>query len=51
MDDVIIPDEDMGLGAAVAYRILSLFGGSVSVANRDERGIRLTISLKNCSEA
>jgi two-component system, sensor histidine kinase and response regulator len=51
MDDVIIPDADMGLGAAVAYRILSLFGGSVSVANRDQRGIRLTISLKNCSEA
>jgi two-component system, sensor histidine kinase and response regulator len=51
MDDVIIPDADMGLGAAVAYRILSLFGGSVSGANRDQRGIRLTISLKNCSEA
>jgi two-component system sensor histidine kinase/response regulator len=36
---------DLGLGPAVAYRILSLFGASVSVANRNPSGIRLTISL------
>jgi two-component system, sensor histidine kinase and response regulator len=47
VDEVIVPDGDIGLGAAVAYRILSLFGGSVSVANRDRQGIRLTVSLKN----
>jgi two-component system, sensor histidine kinase and response regulator len=40
------PAGDLGLGPAVAYRILSLFGGSVSVTNRDSSGIRLTISLK-----
>ena len=37
---------DLGLGPAVAYRIFSLFGGLVSVANRQPSGIRLTISLK-----
>jgi CheY-like chemotaxis protein len=38
---------DLGLGPAVAYRILSLFGASVSVANLDPPGIRLTVSLKS----
>jgi len=41
------PGGDLGLGPPVAYRILSLFGASVSVANRDQFGIRLTISLNN----
>jgi signal transduction histidine kinase len=40
------PGGDLGLGLPVAYRILSLFGGSVSVANRDSDGIQLTISLR-----
>ena len=40
------PGGDLGLGPPVAYRILSLFGASVSVANRDPSGMRLTISLK-----
>ena len=39
--------EDLGLGPPLAYRILSLFGASVSVANRAPSGIRLTISLKH----
>ncbi len=38
---------DLGLGPPVAYRILSLFGGSVSVENQDSAGIRLTIALKH----
>ena len=38
---------DLGLGPAVAYRILSLFGASVSVANRDPSGIGFTISLRD----
>jgi two-component system, sensor histidine kinase and response regulator len=38
---------DLGLGPAVAYRILSLFGASVSVANLEPPGIRLTVSLKS----
>jgi K+-sensing histidine kinase KdpD len=41
------PGGDLGLGPAVASRILSLFGASVSVANLDPSGIRLIISLKN----
>jgi two-component system sensor histidine kinase/response regulator len=47
--DASTPGGDLGLGPAVAYRILSLFGASVSVANRDPSGIRLTISLKIAS--
>jgi DNA-binding response OmpR family regulator len=41
------PGGDMGLGPAVANRIVQLFGGSVSVANRDPSGIRLTVALKD----
>src|ERR1035438_878055 len=41
------PGRDLGLGPPVAYRILSLFAASVSVANRDPSGIWLTILLKN----
>jgi two-component system, sensor histidine kinase and response regulator len=41
------PGRDLGLGPPVAYRILSLFGATVSVANQDPPGIRLTVSLKN----
>ena len=48
--EAIFPDGGMGLGAAVAHRILSLFGGSVSVANREQGGIRLTTSLKTCPD-
>lgn len=40
------PGRDLGLGPAVAFRILSLFGASVDVANLDSLGIRLTITLK-----
>jgi len=45
----LTPGGDLGLGAAVAYRILGLFGASVTVANRDSSGIRLTISLKTAA--
>jgi K+-sensing histidine kinase KdpD len=41
------PGKDLGLGPCLAYRILALFGASVSVANIDPSGIRLTISLKH----
>ena len=46
--EALTPGGDLGLGPSLAHRILSLFGASVSVANRDPSGIRLTISLKNC---
>ncbi len=45
------PGKDLGLGPAVAYRILSLFGASVSVANLDSSGIRLTVSLKDVARS
>jgi len=45
--EAIVPGGDLGLGPPVAYRILSLFGASLSVANRTPAGIRLTIVLKN----
>jgi two-component system sensor histidine kinase/response regulator len=55
MSEASAPGGDLGLGPPVAYRILSLFGASVSVANRDPSGIRLTISLKsaapNCGDS
>jgi CheY-like chemotaxis protein len=47
--ETLTPGGDLGLGPAVASRILSLFGASVSVANRDPLGIRLTISLKSAA--
>jgi DNA-binding response OmpR family regulator len=37
---------DLGLGPAVAFRILSLFSASVSVENREPSGIRLIITLR-----
>ncbi len=43
------PGGDLGLSPPVAYRILSLFGASVSVENLDPPGIRLIISLKNAA--
>jgi two-component system, sensor histidine kinase and response regulator len=44
--EAMTPGGDLGLGPPVAYRILSLFGGLVSVANLDPAGIRFTISLR-----
>jgi two-component system, sensor histidine kinase and response regulator len=43
------PGGDLGLGPPVAYRILALFDGAVTVANRDPSGIRLTVSLKSAN--
>jgi len=43
------PGGDLGLGPPVAFRILALFGGTVTVANRDPSGIRLTMSLKSAN--
>jgi two-component system sensor histidine kinase/response regulator len=45
---ITVDGGDLGLAAPVAYRIMSLFGGSVSIANRVQpAGIRLTVSLNN----
>ena len=46
IEEASTPGKDLGLGPAVAHRILSLFGANVSVANRNECGMQLTVSLK-----
>jgi two-component system sensor histidine kinase/response regulator len=45
----ITPGGDLGLGPPVAFRILSLFGASVAVTNREPSGIRLCIALQNAA--
>jgi two-component system, sensor histidine kinase and response regulator len=45
----ITPGGDLGLGPPMAYRILSLFGASVSVKNREPAGIRLSVLLKDAA--
>jgi two-component system sensor histidine kinase/response regulator len=49
INEPITPGGDLGLGPPMAHRILSLFGGSVSVANLDPSGIRLTVALRTAS--
>jgi DNA-binding response OmpR family regulator len=49
--EAITAGGDLGVGPRLACRILSVFGASVSVANRDPSGIRLTISLKGAPTA
>jgi DNA-binding response OmpR family regulator len=44
--DSITPGGDLGLAPAVAERIVSSFGGSLTVKNLDAPGIRLGITLK-----
>jgi two-component system, sensor histidine kinase and response regulator len=45
--EAITPSGDLGVGPPLAHRILALFGVSVSVANLDPPGIRLTVSLRH----
>ena len=42
---------DLGLGPAVAQRILALFGASVSAANREPPGVRVTVSFQAVAPA
>lgn len=44
--EMITPGGDLGLAPAVAERIVSLYGGSVSVENLVQPGVRLSIRLK-----
>jgi len=44
--EAITPGGDLGLGPALALRILSLFGGSVRVENQGSAGVRLTVRLR-----
>jgi K+-sensing histidine kinase KdpD len=43
--EAISPGGDLGLRAPVASRILSLFDSTVTVANREHSGIRLTVEF------
>src|ERR1700722_3178807 len=45
--EAITPGGDLGLGPPVSQRILSLFGGSITVENLEPSGIQLTVILKN----
>jgi two-component system, sensor histidine kinase and response regulator len=49
--EAITPGGDLGLAAPMAYRILGLFDASVSVANREPSGIRLTVSMKDLKQS
>jgi two-component system, sensor histidine kinase and response regulator len=49
--EAMTPGGDLGVGPALAYRILSLFGASVSIANRTPSGIGLTVSLQSAQAA
>jgi DNA-binding response OmpR family regulator len=51
INEALTPGGDLGVGPPLAYRILSLFGGSVSIANRNPSGICLTITLRNAERA
>ena len=44
--EAITPGGDLGLGPPVSQRILSLFGGSITVENLEPSGIQLTVILK-----
>lgn len=47
--DAICPGGDLGLDPPVAERIISLFGGQVSVENRNPPGVRLRVRLPTAS--
>jgi two-component system sensor histidine kinase/response regulator len=51
MHEASIAGVVLGLGPALAYRILSLFGGGASVENRGAAGIRLTALLRETPPA
>jgi K+-sensing histidine kinase KdpD len=42
----LVPNGDPGLAPALAERIVSLYGGSVSIENLSSPGVRLTVRLK-----
>jgi len=48
VNEALAPNGDLGLDPAVAYRILALFGGSVSIENIESLGTKMTVSLSPC---
>lgn len=47
--DSVVPGDDIGLGPPVAERIITLFGGSITVKNLEPAGIVFKITLKRVS--
>jgi two-component system sensor histidine kinase/response regulator len=47
---ITVGGNDLGLGPPVASRILSLFGGSVTVENREPIGIQIQITFRQVGE-
>jgi K+-sensing histidine kinase KdpD len=47
ISEPLIPGGNLGLGPPVAQRILSLFGGSVTIENLDVGGIRLGVRMRS----
>jgi CheY-like chemotaxis protein len=45
ISEAITPGGDLGLGPPMAFRLLSLFGATVTVANRNPPGIQLTVAF------
>jgi DNA-binding response OmpR family regulator len=46
ISETLIPGNDLGLAAPLAARIVTLYGGSVSLENTALPGVRLTVKLK-----
>jgi K+-sensing histidine kinase KdpD len=46
--EALTPGGDLGLAPSLAHRIFSLFAGTVSVANLQPPGIRLTVAFAAC---
>jgi hypothetical protein len=46
MNEAVIGGVHLGLRPAVAYRILTLFGGDVHIVNRGSGGVCLTATLQ-----
>jgi two-component system, sensor histidine kinase and response regulator len=46
IDDAMTPAGDLGLGPALARRILSLYGARVTVDNQEPSGIRLMVAFR-----
>jgi C4-dicarboxylate-specific signal transduction histidine kinase len=44
------PAGQLGLDSALAYRILALLGGSVTIENRHPAGIQITVTLRAVPE-
>jgi K+-sensing histidine kinase KdpD len=44
--ETMTPTGEMGLEPAIAHRIFSLFGGSVTAENREPAGIRITAAFR-----